>query len=67
MGAVCSTALALVFPPLCDLALHWGKWSWNYIFDICSIIIAVVGFVTGTYCSVDAIVKEFFSDNTSPT
>lgn len=67
VGTVCSTALALVFPPLCDLALNWGKWSWNYVYDVCSIIIAVVGFVTGTYCSVSAIVEVFFSDNVSPT
>lgn len=67
VGTVCSTALALVFPPLCDLALHWGKWSWNYIFDVCSITIAAVGFVTGTYCSVSAIVQAFFTDNVSPT
>ncbi|XP_046688257.1 proton-coupled amino acid transporter-like protein pathetic [Homalodisca vitripennis] len=31
LGSVSSTALALVFPPLCDLALHWGHQPGSHV------------------------------------
>lgn len=61
LGSVSSTALALVFPPLCDLALNWGQHPGpNYIFDFASLFLAVIGFTTGSYYSVKDIIQAFF-------
>ncbi|KAG8251372.1 hypothetical protein J6590_081406 [Homalodisca vitripennis] len=61
LGSVSSTALALVFPPLCDLALHWGHQPGpNYLFDCVSLLLAVVGFSTGTFYSLRDIIRAFF-------
>lgn len=62
LGSVSSTALALVFPPLCDLALHWGRTPGpQYIFDGISLLLACVGFCTGSFISLQAIIAAFFS------
>lgn len=62
LGSVSSTALALVFPPLCDLALHWGRNPGpQYLFDGTSLLLACVGFCTGSVISLQAIIAAFFS------
>jgi proton-coupled amino acid transporter len=62
IGALCSTALALVFPPViqCILNLQSDETS-NYITvkNIVILLVALLGFCTGTYESVSAIVKDF--------
>lgn len=62
VGAVSSTALALFFPAIMDLAIHWEcglghlKWLlWKDSFIIC---IGIIGFLTGTYASIEAIVQR---------
>ncbi|XP_069701031.1 proton-coupled amino acid transporter-like protein pathetic isoform X2 [Periplaneta americana] len=63
VGAVSSTALALFFPAILDLAVHWdsgfGRYKWLLWKDGFIIFIGIVGFLTGTYASVDAIVRKF--------
>ena len=64
IGSVCSTVLALVFPPVLEfiVILSEGKRIHWFIFIKNSIILmlAVLGFVTGGYESIKSIVKEYF-------
>ncbi|XP_055911952.1 proton-coupled amino acid transporter 1 [Eupeodes corollae] len=63
IGALCSTALALVFPPLIELIVRTenSKGPGVQIFakNIFILILALLGFSTGTYESISAIIKEF--------
>ncbi|KAL1117019.1 hypothetical protein AAG570_004347 [Ranatra chinensis] len=69
IGAVSSTALALVFPALSDMALRCAPpangplKSKHHFFrlsiDAVTLIVAFVGFVSGTYCSISQIVHAF--------
>ncbi|XP_054275460.1 proton-coupled amino acid transporter-like protein CG1139 [Macrosteles quadrilineatus] len=64
LGSVSSTALALVFPPLCDLALHYGRTPGpNYAFDVLSLTLALIGFLTGSYFSLHDIFVAFFGQS----
>lgn len=67
VGAVSSTALALVFPPLCDISVRWyssfGRFYWRLFVDIITLILAVFVFITGTYYSVTAIVSAYFDNS----
>ncbi|XP_020290475.1 proton-coupled amino acid transporter 2-like isoform X2 [Pseudomyrmex gracilis] len=61
VGAVSSTALALVFPPIIEMIVYWHN---NISFftiakDVAIILIGVLGFATGTYESVTSIIKSF--------
>lgn len=62
VGAVSSTALALFFPAIMDIATHWesglGPFKWVLWKDGFFILIGVIGFITGTYASVEAIVQK---------
>ena len=62
VGAVSSTALALFFPAIMDLAINWesglGKYKWLLWKDGFLIFIGLVGFSTGTYASIDEIIKK---------
>lgn len=62
VGAVSSTALALLFPAAMDLATHWesglGPFKWLLWKDGFIICIGIVGFITGTYASMEAIFKK---------
>lgn len=63
IGAFCSSALALMYPPLIDLVLRLGSSEKPSYFIIAKnvsiLIIGLLGFVTGTYESLAAIVREF--------
>uniref|UniRef100_A0A1B6IWY6 Amino acid transporter transmembrane domain-containing protein n=1 Tax=Homalodisca liturata TaxID=320908 RepID=A0A1B6IWY6_9HEMI len=64
VGAVSSTALALVFPPLCDLSIRWkdqdfGTLGWRKAVDFITLVVAIFGFCTGTYYSLVKIVNSF--------
>lgn len=67
VGAVSSTALALVFPPLCDISVRWyssyGRFYWRLVVDIITLILAVFGFITGTYYSITAIISAYFDNS----
>lgn len=62
VGAVSSTALALFFPAIMDLATNWesglGPFKWVLWKDGFLIFIGFVGFSTGTYASIDAIIRS---------
>ncbi|XP_046684180.1 proton-coupled amino acid transporter 1-like [Homalodisca vitripennis] len=60
-GAVCGTLLALLMPPLCDLALHWDLHPspWKHLFDFFSIFLAVTGFFTGMFYTAVIMIKGF--------
>ncbi|GFG39620.1 hypothetical protein Cfor_02894 [Coptotermes formosanus] len=62
VGAVSSTALALFFPAVMDLATNWesglGPFKWLLWKDGFIIFIGLVGFSTGTYASLEAIIKK---------
>jgi proton-coupled amino acid transporter len=64
IGALCSTALALVFPPVIQLILEMGGDGGPSVF-VCLkngfiLILALLGFLTGSYESLNNIVQTFF-------
>lgn len=64
VGAFCSSALALMFPPLIDIVLELVKEKGQpskflIAKDSLIILLGLVGFVTGTYESILAIVNNF--------
>uniref|UniRef100_A0A7G3AHH4 ethanolamine kinase n=1 Tax=Lutzomyia longipalpis TaxID=7200 RepID=A0A7G3AHH4_LUTLO len=56
-GALCSTALALVFPPFIELVVNWegskGPGATKLLKNVCIMVIALLGFVTGTLAVMD--------------
>ncbi|OXU24721.1 hypothetical protein TSAR_008381 [Trichomalopsis sarcophagae] len=62
VGAVSSTALALIFPPIISIVICWQNAKLNKITFIKDIFILTIGFLgcfTGTYVSVTEIVQAF--------
>lgn len=64
MGAVASTFLALIFPPLCHMAITsggdgYGLFSWRLAMNCVTLGLGAIGFVTGTYASVYEIFGAF--------
>ena len=64
IGSVCSTVLALVFPPVLEFIvllsegkkIHW----FILIKNLVILTLAVLGFVTGGYESIKSIIKQYF-------
>jgi len=67
MGAVASTFLALIFPPLCHMAVTsagdggngYGLFNWRLVMNCVTLVLGALGFVTGTYASVYEIFGAF--------
>lgn len=64
LGAVASTFLALIFPPLCHMAVvggdaGYGRYRWRLVMNGLTLTLGAVGFVTGTYASVYEICGVF--------
>lgn len=63
IGAVCSTILALVLPPLMEFIImpcdNNFTWWWITFKNSIILIIALLGFLTGGYESISAIVHYF--------
>jgi len=63
IGALCSTALALVFPPVIELIarsdLNKGPGVWICVKNLVILVLALLGFFTGSYESLKQIVKHF--------
>ncbi|XP_014487490.1 PREDICTED: proton-coupled amino acid transporter 2 isoform X1 [Dinoponera quadriceps] len=62
VGAVSSTALALVFPPIIEIVVCWHNANLGFFTiakDLTIVLIGVLGFATGTYESVTSIIKAF--------
>ncbi|XP_037937739.1 proton-coupled amino acid transporter 1 [Teleopsis dalmanni] len=66
IGALCSTALALVFPPMIELLIkpdngNKGPGCALLIKNVLILILSLLGFATGTYESLNQIIKHFGS------
>ncbi|XP_015602545.1 proton-coupled amino acid transporter 1 isoform X2 [Cephus cinctus] len=62
VGAVSSTALALLFPPIIEMVVCWQSATlgiFTITKDILILLIGLLGFVTGTYESITSIVEAF--------
>ncbi|EDS28921.1 proton-coupled amino acid transporter 1 [Culex quinquefasciatus] len=64
IGALCSTALALVFPPIIELIVAYtdpkqrpGRWM--VAKNVVILVLALIGFFTGSYESLSNIVKQW--------
>lgn len=68
VGAVSSSTLALIFPPLIEIITFWpnnlGKHNWILWKDIGIMIFGILGFVFGTYTSIEQILNSDDSTNT---
>lgn len=55
VGAVSSSALALIFPPIIEIVTFWpdglGKYKWMLWKDLFILMFGLLGFVFGTYTS----------------
>lgn len=58
VGAVCLSTMGLMFPSVIELVTVWeqenglGKWNWKLWKNIVIICFGILGFLTGTYCSI---------------
>ncbi|KAK7079824.1 hypothetical protein SK128_017929 [Halocaridina rubra] len=69
VGAVSSSALALIFPPILEIVTFWpdkGKYNSRLIKSILICLFGLVGFVTGTASSIQAIIKYFVNHEKGP-
>uniref|UniRef100_A0A1B0DLT3 Amino acid transporter transmembrane domain-containing protein n=1 Tax=Phlebotomus papatasi TaxID=29031 RepID=A0A1B0DLT3_PHLPP len=62
-GALCSTALALVFPPFIELVSNWedskGPGAAILLKNVAIMVVALLGFITGSYESLAQIIRAF--------
>jgi len=65
VGALSSSALALVFPPLLELVTYWneplgyGRCQWRVGKDILIMLFGILGFVIGTLTTLINVVQAF--------
>ncbi|CAG0914220.1 unnamed protein product [Notodromas monacha] len=56
VGAVSSSFLALVFPPMLDCVVFWSQLTWVRVTKNVAIsLLGVLGFITGTYASLEQV------------
>jgi proton-coupled amino acid transporter len=62
VGAVSSSTLALIFPPLINILTTWhtgyGKYHWALWKDLSLMLFGTIGFLAGTYVSVENIIND---------
>ena len=66
VGAVSSSTLALMAPPIIDTVTFWPDKGWmnlRIVRNATFFIIGLVGFLTGSYVSLAEIVKYFRTGN----
>ena len=63
VGAVGSSFLALIFPPLIDSILHSKASCWKHIKNTGIVLFGVIGFLSGTYVSIINVI-DFFVNGT---
>ncbi|XP_074650093.1 neutral amino acid uniporter 4-like isoform X2 [Tubulanus polymorphus] len=65
IGAVSSSALALIFPPMLEMITYWDErdtvkhYWWMFVKDLFIIVFGLTGFVSGTFVSLKEIVEAF--------
>jgi len=66
VGAIASTFLALIFPPICHMVVWkdegFGVLNWKLHMDIITILLGLLGCITGTYFSLHDIIIAFSKD-----
>lgn len=65
VGAVCLSTLGLMFPSLIELVTFWdnpglGRFNWMLWKNLFLIAFGMIGFVTGTYVSIQEILRDFW-------
>ncbi|XP_064117193.1 proton-coupled amino acid transporter-like protein CG1139 isoform X2 [Macrobrachium nipponense] len=66
VGAVASSTLAIIFPPIIEMVTFWPRLSsFTLLKCICILLFGIFSFVTGTYASVTAIIT-YFQDADQP-
>lgn len=59
VGAVASTALSVIFPPICETITFWpdrlGRFKWQLILNIAIVLFGLYVFVAGTWLSISNI------------
>lgn len=63
VGAVCLSSLGLMFPAVIDLVTFYeepglGRFNWRLWKNIFLIVFGMIGFVTGTYVSLQEIIND---------
>ncbi|XP_076042534.1 proton-coupled amino acid transporter 1-like isoform X2 [Oratosquilla oratoria] len=67
IGAVSSSALALIVPPIIEIVTFYPDTSkLTLVKGSCICIFGIIGFLTGTFSSVEAIVEFFRNGGSSP-
>ncbi|XP_027207368.1 proton-coupled amino acid transporter-like protein pathetic isoform X1 [Penaeus vannamei] len=69
VGAVSSSTLALIFPPVIEVVTFWpdrGPYNWRIIKCTLIALFGIIGFITGTISSVQAIVDFFVNGQEGP-
>ncbi|XP_050738418.1 proton-coupled amino acid transporter 4-like isoform X2 [Eriocheir sinensis] len=68
VGAVSSSTLAIIFPPIIELVTFWPRISrWNIAKCVVIFVFGAVCFITGTYASIQAVIEYFqHSDDPQP-
>lgn len=65
VGAVCLSTLGLMFPALIEIVTFWdtpgglGAGNWKIWKNVVVIAFGMLGFVTGTYVSLQEFIAEF--------
>lgn len=66
VGAVASSTLAIIFPPIIEMVTFWPRLSsFTLMKCICILLFGIFSFVSGTYASVTAIIT-YFQDADQP-
>lgn len=67
IGALCSSGLALVFPPIIEIVSACGSNEsisrWMLLKNSVILVIALFGLVTGTYESLNSLVDAFYKSS----
>jgi len=62
VGAVSSSTLALIFPPIINILTNWqsgyGCYRWALWKDLGLILFGTIGFLAGTYVSIENILND---------
>jgi len=65
VGALSSSAIALIFPPLLEIVTYWheparyGRYHWRIGKDVLIMLFGILGFFIGTITTLISIVHAF--------